>query len=83
MVMEIALAASLLVCAGLTLRSLQGLLQRRSRVSTEHRFSFKTNLTPGDYPDSEHVERFYERLTAAARTQCQARSPREPSPTCR
>jgi putative ABC transport system permease protein len=64
MVMEVALAASLLVCAGLTLRSLQELLHVDIGFATEHRFSFKTNLTAGDYPDAEHVNRFYERLSA-------------------
>jgi putative ABC transport system permease protein len=68
MVMEIALAASLLVCAGLTLRSLQELLQVDLGFATEHRFSFKTNLTAGDYPDAEHVERFYHRLTTQLET---------------
>jgi predicted permease len=68
MVMEIALAAALLVCAGLTLRSLQELLQVDLGFATEHRFSFKTNLTARDYPDAEHVDRFYERLTAQLET---------------
>jgi putative ABC transport system permease protein len=68
MVMEVALAASLLVCAGLTLRSLQGLLRVDLGFATEHRFSFKTNLTASDYPDPDHVDRFYERLTAQLET---------------
>jgi putative ABC transport system permease protein len=68
MVMDIALAASLLVCAGLTLRSLQELLQVDLGFATEQRFSFKTNLTARDYPEAAHVDRFYERLTAQLET---------------
>jgi putative ABC transport system permease protein len=63
-VMEIALAAALLVCAGLTLRSLQALVRVDLGFATEHRFSFKTNLTERDYPDAARVDRFYEQLTA-------------------
>jgi putative ABC transport system permease protein len=62
-VMEIALAASLLVCAGLTLRSLDALLRVDLGFATEQRFAFKTNLTPRDYPDAARVDRFYEQLT--------------------
>jgi predicted permease len=62
-VMEIALAASLLVCAGLTLRSLHALVRVDVGFATEHRFSFKTNLTQSDYPDAVRVDRFYEQLT--------------------
>ena len=32
--------------------------------ATEHRFSFKTNLTERGYPDAARVDRFYEQLTA-------------------
>ena len=49
--MEIALAASLIVCAGLTLRSLQALVHVDLGFATEQRFSFKTNLTERGYPD--------------------------------
>ena len=61
---EIALAASLLVCAGLTLRSLHALMGVDLGFATEQRFSFKTNLTERDYPDAARVDRFYEQLTA-------------------
>ena len=63
-VVEIALAASLLVCAGLTLRSLNALLHVDLGFATENRFSFKTNLTERDYPDAARADRFYEQLTA-------------------
>ena len=63
-VMEIALAVSLLVCAGLTLRSLHALVGVDLGFATEHRFSFKTNLTEREYPDRARVDRFYEQLTA-------------------
>jgi putative ABC transport system permease protein len=62
-VTEIALAASLLLCAGLTLRSLHALASVDLGFATEQRFSFKTNLTERDYPDAAHVERFYDQLT--------------------
>jgi predicted permease len=62
-VMEVALAASLLVCAGLTLRSLHALVRVDVGFATDHRFSFKTNLTERDYPDAARVDRFYEQLT--------------------
>ena len=62
-VTQIGLAASLLVCAGLTSRSLQALVRVDLGFATEHRFAFKTNLTPGDYPDAARVEGFYEQLT--------------------
>jgi putative ABC transport system permease protein len=62
-VAEIALAASLLLCAGLTLRSLQALVTVDLGFATEQRFSFKTNLTERDYPDAARVEGFYQRLT--------------------
>jgi predicted permease len=63
-VTEIALAASLLVCAGLTLRTLHALTRVDLGFATAQRFSFKTNLTEGDYPDAARVERFYADLTA-------------------
>jgi predicted permease len=63
-VTEIALAASLLVCAGLTLRTLHALTRVDLGFTTEQRFSFKTNLTERDYPDAARVDRFYEQLTA-------------------
>jgi putative ABC transport system permease protein len=62
-VTEIALAASLLICAGLTLRSLHALVRVDLGFATEHRFAFKTNLTDRDYPDAARVDRFYEQLT--------------------
>jgi putative ABC transport system permease protein len=60
---EIALAASLLVCAGLTVRTLHALTRVDLGFATEHRFSFKTNLTERDYPDAARVAEFYEQLT--------------------
>jgi putative ABC transport system permease protein len=63
-VVEIALAASLLVCAGLTLRSLHTLLRVDLGFETAQRFSFKTNLTAQDYPDAARVEQFYGQLSA-------------------
>jgi putative ABC transport system permease protein len=63
-VMEIALAAALLICAGLTLRSLHALTKVDLGFATEQRFSFKTNLTARDYPDAARVDRFYEQLTS-------------------
>jgi predicted permease len=62
-VTEIAVAALLLVCAGLTLRSLQARLRVDLGFATEQRFAFKTNLTERDYPDAARVDRFYEQLT--------------------
>jgi putative ABC transport system permease protein len=63
-VVEIALASSLLVCAGLTLRSLNALVGVDLGFATESRFSFKTNLTAQNYPDAARVDQFYENLTA-------------------
>ena len=60
--MEIALAASLLVCAGLTVRSLHALVGVDLGFATEQRFAFKTNLTERAYPDPARVERFYQQL---------------------
>jgi len=62
-VTEIALAASLLVCAGLTLRSLQALVSVDVGFATEQRLAFKTNLTERGYPDAARVNRFYDQLT--------------------
>ena len=62
-VTEIALAASLLICAGLTVRSLQALVSVDLGFATERRFSFKTNLTEAAYPDQARVDLFYEQLT--------------------
>jgi predicted permease len=62
-VMEIALAASLLICTGLTVRSLQALVAVDLGFATEQRFAFKTNLTERSYPDAGRVDRFYEQLT--------------------
>jgi putative ABC transport system permease protein len=63
-VMEITLAASLVMSAGLTLRSLQALTRVDMGFGTERLFSFKTNLTAQDYPDARRVDLFYERLTS-------------------
>ena len=63
-VMEIALAASLLVCAGLTLRSLHALVNVDLGFATENRFAFKTNLTERSYPDAARADRFYDQLTS-------------------
>ncbi|MGV3518562.1 ABC transporter permease [Luteitalea sp.] len=62
-VTEIALAASLLICAGLTVRSLHALVSVDLGFATERRFSFKTNLTQAAYPDQARVDLFYEQLT--------------------
>jgi predicted permease len=62
-VTEIALAAALLICAGLTVRSLQALVGVDLGFATERRFSFKTNLTEAAYPDQARVDAFYEQLT--------------------
>jgi predicted permease len=62
-VTEIALAASLLICAGLTVRSLHALVSVDLGFATERRFSFKTNLTEAAYPDQARVDLFYEQLT--------------------
>ena len=62
-VMEIALAASLLVCAGLTVRSLHALVGVDLGFATQQRFAFKTNLTERAYPDPARVERFYQQLS--------------------
>ena len=63
-VMEIALAASLLISAGLTLRSLHALVNVDLGFATENRFAFKTNLTERGYPDAAHVDHFYDQLTS-------------------
>jgi predicted permease len=59
---EVALAAALMVCAGFTLRTLQGLLQVDLGFATANRVSFKTNLTAQAYPDAPRVEAFYRQL---------------------
>jgi predicted permease len=63
-IMEIALAAALVICAGLTLRSLHKLLSVDVGFATTHLLSFKTNLTERAYPDQARVERFYDALSA-------------------
>lgn len=60
---EVALAAALVIGAGLTLRSLQGLLRDDVGFQTAHRVSFKTNLTAKAYPDAARVAQFYDQLT--------------------
>jgi putative ABC transport system permease protein len=61
-VVEIALAAALVICAGLTLRSLHKLLTVDLGFATTHVVSFKTNLTGAAYPDVERVASFYDAL---------------------
>jgi predicted permease len=63
-VMEIALAASLLICAGLSVRSFHALTSVDLGFATEQRFSFKTNLTAAAYPDAASANRFYDQLTS-------------------
>ena len=63
-VVEIALAVLLLVTAGLTLRSLQGLLRVNLGFTTSQLLTFKTNLTESAYPDATRANGFYERLNA-------------------
>jgi putative ABC transport system permease protein len=63
-VVEVGLAAALVICAGLTLRSLQGLLRVDVGFETTHRVSFKTNLTAQRYPDAASADRFYGQLMA-------------------
>jgi predicted permease len=62
--MEIGLAAALVICAGLMLRSLHRLLSVDVGFATTHVVGFKTNLTERAYPDAARVERFYETLSA-------------------
>jgi putative ABC transport system permease protein len=61
---EVALAAALVIGAGLTLRSLQSLLRDDVGFQTTNRLSFKTNLTTQAYPDAARVAQFYDQLTA-------------------
>jgi len=61
---EVALAAALVIGAGLTLRSLQGLLRDDVGFTTTNRVSFKTNLTAQAYPDAARVAQFYDQLSA-------------------
>jgi putative ABC transport system permease protein len=61
-VVEIALAAALVICAGLTLRGLHRLLTIDLGFATTHVVSFKTNLTAGAYPDVDRVAGFYDAL---------------------
>jgi putative ABC transport system permease protein len=60
---EVALAAALVIGAGLTLRSLQSLLRDDVGFVTTHRVSFKTNLTDKAYPDAARVAQFYDQLS--------------------
>ena len=60
---EIALASALVICAGLSLRSLHALTRVDIGFATEQRFSFKTNLTADAYPTPEKVDAFYDQLT--------------------
>jgi predicted permease len=59
---EVALAAALVIGAGLTLRSLQSLLRDDVGFVTTHRVSFKTNLTAQAYPDAGRVAQFYDQV---------------------
>ncbi|MFI5076274.1 MAG: ABC transporter permease, partial [Vicinamibacteria bacterium] len=61
---EVALAAALVIGAGLTLRSLQGLLRDDVGFTTTNRVSFKTNLTAQAYPDAARVAQFYDQVSA-------------------
>jgi putative ABC transport system permease protein len=61
---QIALAAALLVGAGLTVRSLHHLLRVDVGFTTDRIYSFKTNLTQPEYPDQPRVDGFYEQLHA-------------------
>ncbi len=61
-VVEIALAVVLLVSAGLTFRSLQGLLRVDLGFTTSRLLAFKTNLTPQGYPDAVQANQFYDLL---------------------
>jgi putative ABC transport system permease protein len=63
-VVEIALAVMLLVCGGLAVRSLRGLLRDDVGFTTQQLLTFKTNLTEDRYPDRARANRFYEQLTA-------------------
>ncbi|HTV01598.1 MAG TPA: ABC transporter permease [Luteitalea sp.] len=63
-VIEIGLAAALVLCGGLTLRSLDALLKVDLGFATTQRFAFKTNLTERDYPDAARVDGFYRQLTS-------------------
>ncbi len=61
-VMQVALAVTLVIGAGLTLRSLHKLLTVDVGFTTTHIVSFKTNLTEAAYPDAARVEQFYTAL---------------------
>ena len=63
LIAEIALASALVICAGLSLRSLHALTRVDIGFATEQRFSFKTNLTADAYPTPEKVDAFYDQLT--------------------
>jgi predicted permease len=60
---EVALAAALVIGAGLTLRSLQSLLRDDVGFVTTNRVSFKTNLPAKAYPDAARVAQFYDQVT--------------------
>ena len=60
---EVALAA-LVIGAGLTIRSLQGLLRDDVGFTTTNRVSFKTNLTAQAYPDADPRRQFYDQVSA-------------------
>jgi predicted permease len=61
-VVEIALAMVLLVCAGLTVRSLNGLSRVDLGFAPGKLFAFKSNLTPQGHPDAARANRFYDQL---------------------
>ena len=78
-----ALAAALVIGAGLTLRSLQSLLRDDVGFVTTNRVSFKTNLTAKAYPDAARVAQFYDQADGAARRDAGRAPPRRDRPTCR
>jgi putative ABC transport system permease protein len=67
-VVEIALAVMLLVGGGLVFRSLDKLLKDDLGFATQQLFTFKTNLTPGAYPDLPSTSDFYGRLVSRIET---------------
>ena len=70
------MAAALVIGAGLTLRSLQGLLRDDVGFTTTNRVSFKTNLTAQAYPDAARVAQFYDQAVRPARRHAGRAPPR-------
>jgi hypothetical protein len=81
-VIEITLAASLVLCAGLTLRSLHALTRVDMGFAGTHVFSFKTSLTARDYPTAARVDVFMNSSPASLRL-CPIRARLGPSLICR